>query len=230
MDSGQSLSSAVILDYLHSRPRWLRYREWAAGRRYLLTRYGDRSRPLLVIAHSFRDARAARQISLSVEQDWLETPANCREAYDETLFRAPGLIVVQLRKKNLCGCLGHRHGFVKEPPFAEMHDAFGSVAVGEMDVAYKSVEPWPALPLSDTAMDTKFLEGTRLDDFHKKRFRLKILSIILHETHHLVSPREPEEKIRERSLAFYHDSVTSYVENAVASLSLTIDRSFFRLE
>ncbi|MGH9398228.1 MAG: hypothetical protein ACRD18_15425 [Terriglobia bacterium] len=230
MGSGQTLSSAAILDYLHSRRRWIRWREWASGRRYLLTRYGDRSSPVVVIAHSHRDARAARQISLSVEQDWLDAPQHCREAYDEILFRAPGLIVIQLRQKNLCGCLGHRHAYIKEPPFAESHDAFGSVAIGEMDVAYKSVEPWPALPLSDTAMDTKFLEGSRLEEFHKKQFRLKILSIILHETHHLVAPQEPEQRIRERSLAFYHDSLASYVESAVATLSLTIDRSFFRLE
>ncbi|MGH9434914.1 MAG: hypothetical protein ACRD06_02820 [Terriglobia bacterium] len=230
MDSGQTLPAAAILDYLHSRRRGIRWREWVSGRRYVLSRYGDRSSPLLVIAHSYRDAATTRQICLSLEQDWLDAPQPCREAYDEILFRSPGLVVIQLRKRNRCGCLGHRHAFVKEPPFAELHDAFGSVAMGEIDIAYKSVEPWPALPLSDTAMDTKFLDGSRLDEFHKKQFRLKILSIILHETHHLVAPQEPEQKIRERSLAFYHDSLASYVEGAVASLSLTIDRSFSRLE
>ncbi|MGH9449089.1 MAG: hypothetical protein ACRD11_00960 [Terriglobia bacterium] len=87
-----------------------------------------------------------------------------------------------------------------------------------------------APPLPDTAMDTKFLDGSRLQEFHKKQFRLKILSIILRGTHHLVAPQEPEQKIRERSLAFYHDSLASYVEGAIASLSRAIDRSFFRLE
>lgn len=229
MDAGQAISAAAILEYLHSRPRWVRWLEWARGRRYLLTRYGDRSRPLVVIAHSFRGARIARQTSLCLEQDWLDVPNSCREAYDEVLFNAPGLVILQLRQDNVCGCLGHRHPYVKEPPFAEAHDAFRGVSLGEMDIAYKRVEPWQALPLSDTALDAKFLEGSRLVEFHKKQFRLKMLSIMLHETHHLVAPNEPEKVIRERSVAFYHDALASYVENTLATLSLTIDRSFFRL-
>jgi hypothetical protein len=184
---------------------------------------------LAVIAHSFRDARTARQLSLCLEQDWLDVPQPCRDAYDELLFKAPGLIVIQLRRNNVCGCLGHRHPLVRELPFAESHDALGGAPIGEMDIAYQRVQAWQALPLSDTAMDTKFLEGSRLEEFHKKQLRLKLLSIVLHETHHLVCPLEPEVAIRERSVAFYHDAVASYVENAMATLALTIDRSFSRL-
>lgn len=224
-----SLSAAAILEYLHSRPRWVRWQEWLRGRRYLSTRFGDRSRPLVMVAHSSRDGRAARQVSLALEQDWVEAPQSGRNVYDEILFSAPGLIVIQLRQNNLCGCLGHRHPAVREAPFAESHDAFGGVAVGEMDIAYKRVETWQALPLSDTALDAKFLEGSRLEEFHKKQFRLKLLSIVLHEINHLVTPQVTESIIRERSMAFYHDSVGNYVENAVATLSLTIDRSFSRL-
>ncbi len=229
MAAGQNISSALILDYLHSRPRSLRWREWARGRRYLLTRFGDRSRPLIVLAHSSRQAGSARQVSLSLEQDWLEAPGHCREIYDEILFRAPGLVVIQLRRNNVCACLGHRHPVVREEPFAESHDAFRGVDMGEIDIAYARVETWQALPLSDTAMDAKFLEGSRLEDFHKEQLRLKTLSVVLHEINHLVSPQEPEIAIRERSLAFYHDALAHYVENALATLSLTIDRSFSRL-
>lgn len=225
----QNISPAIILDYLHSRPRWVRTQEWLSGRRYLSTHPGDRLTPLVIIAHSFFDRRIAHQLSLALEQDWLESPAACREAYDEILFKAPGIIVVQLRQNNVCGCLGHRHPIVKEAPFAESHDAFGGAHVGEMDIAYKRVQMWQALPLSDAALDAKFREGSRLEEFHEKQFRLKLLSIVLHETNHLVSPQEPENAIRERSLAFYRDTMTSYVENALATLSLTIDRSFSRL-
>lgn len=225
-----ALSHATVLNYLHSRPRAERWREWAGGRRYLVTQYGERTRPLVVVAHSYRDAATARQIALALEQDWLGCPQVCTDAYDETLFRAPGLVVIQLRRRNRCGCLGHRHEFVREAPFAEGHDALGGVEAGEIDVAYRSIKPWLALPLAETALDSKFLEGSRLDEFHKKQFRLKILSVILHETHHLVAPHEPEERIRQRSLAFYHDSLASYVENMMHTLSLTIDRSFYRLE
>ncbi len=222
-------SPASIEEYLRSLPRWIRWRQWASGRRYRVARFSDRARPLVIVAHSFRDAARARQLALAVEQDWAGVPNRCREAYDEILFKVPGLIIVQLRRKNVCGCLGHRHLVVREAPFAESHDAFGGARVGEMDIAHERVETWQALPLSDTALDTKFLEGTRLEEFRAQQFRLRVLSVLLHETNHLVAPDEPETSVRERSLAFYHDALASYVENALATLSLTIDRSFSRL-
>jgi hypothetical protein len=228
MSSEVQISAAAVLDYLHSRRRWLRWRDWAAGRRYLPTRLGQRSTPVFVIAHSFRDARTARQVSLAVEHGWMTVPELCRAEYEEVLDRAPEIMVVQLRRNNSCGCLGHRHPVVREDPFAEPHDALGGVAVGEMDLAYKLVETWLALPLSDTALDALFIEGSRQEEFRKNQFRLKLLSIILHETHHLVSPHEAESAIRQRSLAFYHDALAAYVEAATATLSLTIDRSFYR--
>jgi hypothetical protein len=117
---------------------------------------------------------------------------------------------------------------VKEAPFAEPHDAFGGEHVGEMDIAYGRIQQWQPLPLTDTALDTKFLEGSRLVEFRAKQFRLRLLSVLLHEINHLVSPQEPETSIRERSLAFYRTALAEYVERTVATLSLTIDRSFFR--
>jgi hypothetical protein len=222
-------SPASIEEYLHSLPCWIRWRQWASGRRYRVARFSDRARPLVIVAHSFRDAAKARQLALAVEQDWAGVPNRCREPYDEILFKAPGLIIVQLRRKNVCGCLGHRHLVVKEAPFAESHEAFGGARVGEVDIAYERVERWQALPLSDTALDSKFLEGTRLEEFRAQQFRLRVLSVLLHETNHLVAPDEPETSVRERSLAFYRDALASYVENAIATLSLTIDRSFSRL-
>jgi hypothetical protein len=228
MNSGSALSAAAVTEYLRGRRRWVRWLEWLFGRRYLPARLGDRPSPLFVVAHRRRDTRAARRLALAVEQDWMSVPDRCRGAYEETLSQAPGLIVVQMRRENACGCLGHRHPVVKEAPFAESHDALGGVGVGEMDIAYKPVETWQALPLSDIAMDVKFSEGSRLEEFHKFQFRLKLLSILLHETHHLVSPQEEENDIRRRSLAFYHDALADYVENTTATLSLTIDRSFYR--
>jgi hypothetical protein len=229
---GHLLSPAAIDEYLQSRPRWVRWSDWVRGRSYRTTRFPDRSQPLIVVAYgaygSLGDAWAARQVALAIEQDWLAAPGSCREGFGEILLGAPGLVVLQLRRRNLCGCLGHRHVLVKEAPFAEAHEAFQAVSVGEVDIAYQRVETWQALPLSDTALDARFLEGSRQVEFREKQFRLKILSILLHEINHLVSPAEAEDSVRKRSLAFYHDSLANYVENAVATLSLTIDRSFSR--
>ena len=222
------LSPTAIEEYLRKLPRRARWRLWLSGRRYRVTRFADRTTPLLIIGHSFRDAAMARQVALVVEQDWAGVPPQCRASYDEVLFKAPGLIVIQLRRTNICGCLGHRHLFVREAPFSEPHDAFGGAQVGEMDIAFERIETWQALPLSDTALDAKFREGSRLEEFRAQQFRLRLLSVLLHETHHLVSPHEPESSVREQSIAFYREALASYVENAVATMSFTIDRSFSR--
>ncbi len=226
----KSSLQTAILNYLQSRPRAERWREWLAGRRYRLAPLGGRSRPLYVIAFQARDEGRAAETARTLEHDWMEAPGPCRETFDEILFRAPQLVVIQLHRTNVCGCLGHRHVAVREAPFAMPHDAFGGEHAGEMDIAFEQVHTWQALPLSDTALDAKFLHGSRLEDFHAKQFRLRLLSVILHETNHLVSPQEPETSIRERSLNFYRKALAAYTEKAVATLSFTLDRSFSRLE
>ena len=179
MDEPHIPSPAAIDRYLSLRPRRVRWSEWLSGKRYLTARFADRPSPLFVVAHSFRDAAKARDFTLGIEQDWDAVPERCREAYDEILFRSPPLIVVQFRRRNLCGCLGHRHVVVKEKPFAEPHEALGGASVGELDIAFERVESWQALPLSETALDAKFLEGSRLEEFRQRQFRLRLLSILL---------------------------------------------------
>lgn len=216
---------AAIEAYLYALPRWMRWRQWVSGRRYRMARLADRARPLVIIAHSVRDAARAREFALAIEQDWLLSPAACREVYDEILFKAPGLVIVQLRRRNVCGCLGHRHVMVKEAPFAEPHEAIGGASTGELDIAYDRIATWQALPLSDTALDARFAGGSRLEDFHARQFRLRALSVLLHEIHHLVFPHEPESSVRERSLAFYREALAAYAESAAGTLSFTLDRS-----
>jgi hypothetical protein len=228
MEPEQIPTPATIDAYLRSLPRIVRWLLWLTGRRYLTVRFLDRARPLVIIAHSFRDSKRARLLALAVEQDWFLAPAKSREAYDEILFKSPGLVIVQLRRKNICGCLGHRHVMVKEAPFAEAHEAIGGATAGEMDIATDSIESWLALPLSETALDARYLEGSRMEDFHAQRFRLRMLSVLLHEINHLVFPREPESSVRERSLNFYREALAHYVESTISTMSFTIDRSFSR--
>jgi hypothetical protein len=223
------LTPTAIEEYLRTQPRAARWRQWLKGRRYRVTRFSDRKTPLIVVAHSFRDAAMARLFALVVERDWTSVPVACREGYDEILFQAPELIVVQFRRKNLCRCLGHRHPVTREEPFSEDHEAFGGARVGEMDIAWRTVRDWQGLPLSDLALDTKFLEGPRLEEFHATQFRLRMLSVLLHETNHLAASHEPESAVLTRSLGFYRDSLAAYVEETLSTLSLTIDRSFSRL-
>ena len=224
-----SVTPDIVQAYLQSRPRSIRWREWLAGRRYASAAFPDRSKPLVVVAHWRRDSAKALEMVRAVEKDWAEAPLECRRAYEALLANSPKVVIIQFRRTNTCGCLGHRHVIVKEPPFAEPHDALGGDPAGELDIAYQRVESWVALPLTDIALDTQFVTGSRLQEFQAKRLRLQLLSILLHEINHMVRSQEPETSIRERSLAFYRDALAHYVETAKASLSLTIDRSFSRL-
>ena len=225
-----AVTPGAVQAYLESRPRWIRWREWLSGRRYAVAAFRDRQKPLVVVAHWRRDSVKALEMVRAVEREWAEAPPECREVYSEILEHSPKLVIIQFRRINICGCLGHRHVIVKESPFAEPHDALGGDPAGELDIAYERVESWLALPLSDIALDTQFVAGSRQREFQATRLRLQLLSILLHEINHMVRSQEPEAPIRERSLAFYREALARYVENAKASLSLTIDRSFSRFE
>jgi hypothetical protein len=219
----------AIEKYMAARPRAARWIEWLAGRRYRFVTFPDRPLPVYVVAQRDRHVQRSEQVTRAIEFDWAQTPPSCRNAYEEILDEAPGIVVIQLRRKNICGCLGHRHVIVKELPFAEPHEAFGGATVGEMDIAFERVQSWLAQPLMDTALDTQFIAGSRLKEFHEQQLRYRLLSILLHETHHMVAPQAPEEIVRERSLTFYREALAHYVDVARATLSFTIDRSFSRL-
>ncbi len=219
----------AIERYLASRPRAARWLEILARRRYCVATLSDRPFPVFVIAHRGRYPARIEQVAHTLEHDWAEAPPQCRELYGEILRQAPRLIVIQLRRTNVCGCLGHRHVVVKEAPFSQPHGAFDGAAVGEMDIAFDRVEKWLAQPLMDTAFDAQFMAGSRLEDFHAQQLRFRLLSIVLHEIHHMVDPQAGEDVVRSRSLAFYREALAAYVEDARATLSLTIDRSFSRL-
>ena len=228
-----STLTARLSDYLAGRPRLARAVVWLRGRRYLITELarGPEVAPLaVVIAHQRGDASHARRVAHALEQDWLEAPPSCHEAYEAVLAGSPDLIVLVLRRRNRCGCLGHRHPTVREEPFRLTHEGFGAGTVGEIDIAWQRVEAWPALPLEETALDARFFEGSRLDEFRERQSRLRLLSVFLHETNHLVNPHEPEESVRARSIAFYREALSNYVEEACATMSFTIDRSFSRME
>ncbi|HEY6293269.1 MAG TPA: hypothetical protein VI455_17090 [Terriglobia bacterium] len=237
-----ALAPAAITGYLDSRPRLARWIEWLRGRRYRVAVLGAPALPAessdldgpgqlpVVIVHAWRDAPVAARVALALEADWPSVPESCREAYDSILACAPWLVVLDLRRSNRCGCLGHRHPVVREEAFAEPHEALSGAVVGEVDIAWRRVEAWPALPLEETALDARFFEGSRLQEFRSRQFRLRLLSVFLHETNHLVFPHEPEESVRGRSLAFYRDALRSYVEETCATMSFTIDRSFSRME
>ena len=220
---------ASVKAYLAGRPFALRALDVLRRRCYLISRLVGRPAPVVVIAHRWSDRSAAHRVAHSLEHDWMEAPESSRAPYDQILLRAPDLVVLQLRRKNVCGCLGHRHILVRESPFAAPHEIFGAAAIGEMDIAFEQIDAWHPLPLSDTAIDVKFLSGSRQREFHERQFRLKVLSVFMHELNHLVFPPEPEASVLGRSLEFYREALESYAARALSTVSLTLDRSPSRL-
>ena len=81
----------------------------------------------------------------------------------------------------------------------------------------------------NAAFDSRFLPGSRLKEFRQRQFRLRLLSVMLHETNHLVRPSEPETLVHTRSVNFYREALVSYFESSLGTLSFTLDRSFSRL-
>jgi len=63
----------------------------------------------------------------------------------------------------------------------------------------------------------------------RRQFRLRLLSVVLHEANHLARPSEHEASVLSRSVNFYREAMGSYFETARNTLSFTLDRSFSRL-
>ena len=217
--------------FLRSLPTHRRVLDWLRGRRYLLAKLPTRQENPLVVAHSVRDSGVAAEIRLALEHDWLATPPDCRKVYEDILAAVPGVVVVQLRRDNVCGCLGHRHMRVNERLFSEHFNGsdLRGQHVGEVDIAHEHIAAWEPWPLMNTALDSKFLPGSRLDAFRRRQFRLRLLSVVLHEANHLARPSEPESQVHARSTNFYREALASYFDSSFDTLSFTLDRSYSRL-
>ena len=217
--------------FLRSLPAHRRVLDWLRGRRYLLAKLPTRQETPLVVAHSVRDSGVAAEIRLALEHDWPATPPDCRKVYEDILAAVPGVVVVQLRRDNVCGCLGHRHMRVNERLFSEHFNGFDlrGQQVGEVDIAHERIAAWEPWPLTNTALDSKFLPGSRLDEFRRRQFRLRLLSVVLHEANHLARPSEPESQVHARSTNFYREALASYFDSSFDTLSFTLDRSYSRL-
>lgn len=160
--------------------------------------------PLVVIAHSRRERAPAADFRGALEETWLTIPAGLRETYGAVLSKAPPMVVVLLRRKNPCGCLGHHHPAGTESRVARRLRALSGVRVGELDLAFQGIRDWQPLPLSDLAAEPSIPQADRgeLDVF---RHRLALLDVFLHELHHYAIPDDAEQVVRARSQRFYAD-------------------------
>lgn len=158
--------------------------------------------PLVLIAYARGDRGPADELRGALEETWLTIPTPLRQGYEGVLKKVPPMVVVILRRKSPCGCLGHHHRPGTQTRIARRLSAVSGLPVAELDLAYQGIREWQPLPLSDLAIETTVPEANH-EEVEVFRFRLGLLDVFLHELHHYASPQDGEPKVREHSQRFY---------------------------
>ena len=191
---------------LHSPGLLWQFFQWLRGTEQISVRPATEL-PLVLISYAKRDHEAVERLREALEETWLTVPDTYRQRYAAILERIPPLIVVLLRRRNICGCLGHHHPPGTESRGTRKLRALRGVRTGELDLAFEAIREWEPLPLSHLALALEADE----DELTSFQLQLALLSVFLHELHHLVSSEEPERALRSQSQEFYSDVLSHFV-------------------
>lgn len=167
--------------------------------------------PLVVIAHSPRERSAAADLRGALEETWRTIPPAIQQHYTAVLKKAPPMVVVLLRAKNPCDCLGHHHPPGTESRVARRLRGMSGVPVGELDLAAEGIRGWQPLPLSDMAVESA-VPAVHHVEFSVFRFRLALLDVFLHELHHYAMPDDAEHAVLARSQKFYREALDAFMQ------------------
>ena len=160
------------------------------------------------MAYASGDREGVERFQESLGERWLTVPHTFRRRYDDVLHQTPPLVVVHMRRRNLCTCLGHHHPEGTEGRLTRRLRNLSGVRTGEIDLAYEAIRDWEPLPLSHLALPAHANDHPEMGI---TQWQLALLSVFLHELHHLVHPQETEHTVRERSQTFYVDTLTHFV-------------------
>lgn len=161
--------------------------------------------PLLLLVYPRGAGAAASELEGAYARGLPASGAEARELYRELWGALPAIIVVQLRERNPCGCLGHHHPPGTESRVARRLALELGHPVAELDLAYESIRAWRPEPLASLAADDP---AGRLDAL---RFRAALLAVLLHEMEHLAFPERSEQEIHSRSRDFYRRAMSELV-------------------
>ncbi len=128
-------------------------------------------------------------------------PEDTIAPYRAVIDRLPPLLVVELRSRNICSCLGHHHEW---PNLSQRSNSLANQIdgeVGEIDLAIDSIRVWEPRPLSTLAVEDA--APTAREEIVDTRFHSAILAVFLHELEHLVFPSRAESDVRKHSDEFY---------------------------
>ena len=189
-------------------PRGLLWRlyQWLRGTEQILVRPAA-DLPLVLISYAKSDWDGMERLKESLEETWLTLPGSFRNRYTEILRKTPPFVVVLLRRRNLCACLGHHHPPGTESRLTRRLRGLSGISTGELDLAFEAIRDWEPQPLSHLALPPE----ADTEEFHSFQWQLALLAVFLHELHHLVSPEEPEVAVRNQSQKFYAETLSHFV-------------------
>ncbi|MBI3934786.1 MAG: hypothetical protein HY316_08835 [Acidobacteria bacterium] len=179
---------------------------WVRGTEQILVRPAAEL-PLVLIAYAKGDYEGMEHFKESIEETWMTLPESFRQHYAEVLSQVPPFVVVLLRRRNLCTCLGHHHPPGSESRLTRRLRSMSGVPTGEIDLAYEAIREWEPQPLSYPALQS----AAETEEFRSFQWQLALLAVFLHELHHLVAPKESERKVRGQSQKFYEDVLSHFV-------------------
>jgi hypothetical protein len=179
---------------------------WLRGSDQILVR-PSAELPLVLISYAKGDRDGMERLKESLEETWLTLPHSFRHRYNEVLVNTPPFVVVLLRRRNVCTCLGHHHPPGTESRLTRRLRGMSGVPTGELDLAFESIREWEPQPLSYPALNSH----AETQEFRSFQWQLALLTVFLHELHHLVSPLETEIAVRGRSQKFYEDMLSHFV-------------------
>jgi len=184
---------------------WRFYRRLRGGEQLLIRPAAEL--PLVLIAYAKGDEAGVESLREALEIVWPALPDPFRQRYAATLRNAPPLIVVLLRRRNLCTCLGHHHPQGTESRLTRKFRDLSGARTGELDLAYEAIREWEPFPISHLALPPE-ADTAEMGLF---QWQLALLAVFLHEIHHLVTPQEPEPAVRSRSQRFYSDALSHFI-------------------
>lgn len=181
--------------------------ERVRGREQLLVRPGE-GFPLFLLAYPKGEEDAIEEIETILAHRLPMLPHRIIEPYAPTLAALHGIVVVVLRPRNTCECLGHCHPRGTESRLARRLASDLNSPVGEIDLAYEAIRKWEPHPISSLAAGEL---GGQLQALH---FQAAFLGVFLHELEHLVFPNKVERDIRATSNDFYMNLMQELVSQA----------------
>ena len=202
------------LPRVHPRSLLLQLYDRVRGSDQLLIQAGEEL-PLVVASYPKGRTWFATSLQSALCSIYRTLPAEQRQGYRDVLDRVPSLVVVELRRVNACGCLGHHHPPGTESRLARRLSSDTGRRVGELDLAVQSIRSWQPLPLAALAAAVAATQlsarGETNAELEYRRFHTALLAVFLHELEHLAFPDRPEQAVRRHSDEFYGSAMREFV-------------------